>query len=97
MKSPALVKVRIAKGFLPYSEKGELKAVSVRIDGLEWKMDGEFKAVHSEIRPPQGLFGFGASAIVFWCGVVPCMGSLRLRGISSDELSESRPFESVAC
>jgi len=66
LKSPALVKVRIAKGFLPYSEKGELKAVSVRIDGLEWKMDGEFKAVHSEIRPPQGLFGFGASAMRFF-------------------------------
>jgi len=30
--------------------KGELKAVNARIDGLEGKMDGEFKAVHSEIR-----------------------------------------------
>ena len=46
--------------------KGGLKAVKVRIDGLEWKMDGEFKAVHSEIRPPaKGLLGFGASAMRF--------------------------------
>ena len=48
MKSPALVKVRIGRGSDP-TVKGGLKAVNARIDGLEWKMDGEFKAVHSEI------------------------------------------------
>ena len=38
--------------------KGGLKAVNARVDGLEWKMDGEFKAVHSEIRPPARIVGF---------------------------------------
>jgi Skp family chaperone for outer membrane proteins len=30
--------------------KGELKAMNARINGPEGKMEGEFKAVHSEIR-----------------------------------------------
>jgi DNA repair exonuclease SbcCD ATPase subunit len=30
--------------------KGELKAVDARIGGLEGKMDGQFKAVHSDIQ-----------------------------------------------
>jgi hypothetical protein len=37
--------------------KGELKAMNARISGLEGKMEGEFKAVHSEIRRVEEKLG----------------------------------------
>ena len=52
--------------------KGGLKAVNARVDGLEWKMDGEFKAVHSENRPPArivGFRGFSNAFLVKHCAV----------------------------
>ena len=64
MKSPALVKVRIGRGSDP-TVKGGLKAVNARIDGLEWKMDGEFRQSTRKSGHRQGLLGFGASAMRF--------------------------------
>ena len=52
--------------------KGGLKAVNARVDRLEWKMDGEFKAVLSEIRPPArivGFRGFSNAFLVKHCAV----------------------------
>jgi hypothetical protein len=37
--------------------KGELKAMNARINGLEGKMEGEFKAVHSEIKRVEEKLG----------------------------------------
>ncbi len=33
--------------------KGELKAIGARIEGVEGKMEGEFKAGHLEIKRPE--------------------------------------------
>ena len=96
MKSPALVKVRIGRGSDP-TVKGGLKAVNARIDGLEWKMDGEFRQSTRKSGHRQGLLGFGASAMRFGAALCRAWVHCASAGISSDELSESRPFESVAC
>jgi tetrahydromethanopterin S-methyltransferase subunit G len=37
--------------------KGELKTINARMDGFEGKMEGEFKAVHSEIKKVEEKLG----------------------------------------